>query len=281
LLSRCTIISFIAVLKANENERMSTGMTKMVNGIASSAGITIAKAYLLHSSEVNKTENLFRDQEIRRLNEAISLAKKEYGEKQNTSYKKAGQTNPSMNIHQLILQDYDLIDQMKSRIQFENNKAEKAWSNVTKKYINMFEQMDTEYMKVRAEAIRDVTKSVLAHLERLRIVNKVKNSENIILIAEDITNSDIAHFNLKYIKGFATNNGTASSHAAIMARSMGIPAVVGTKCITSEVHDGANVILDGLEGKVIINPSIDVINEYQMKLKEFEEKNRSWMNLLR
>lgn len=272
----------IVILKGNEKERMSTGMTKMVNGIASSAGITIAKAYLLHSSDVNETENLFSaKQEIHRLNEAISIAKKEYGEKQNPTFKKSGQNNSPINIHQLILQDYDLIDQIKSRIQFENNNAEEAWSNVTRKYVNMFEQMNTQYMKIRAQAIRDVTKSILAHLDTSRILNKGKISENIILIAEDITNSDIAQFNLKYIKGFATNNGTNSSHSAILARSMGIPAVVGTKCITSEVYDGANLILDGLEGKVIINPSIDVINEYKNKLKEFNEKNQSWMNLLR
>ena len=96
-------------------------------------------------------------------------------------------------------------------------------------FITMFEQMDNEYMKERAADIRDVTKRVLAHLLGVNISNPSMISEEVIIIAEDLTPSDTAQLNRKYVKGFTTDIGGRTSHSAIMARSMEIPAVVGTK----------------------------------------------------
>ena len=90
-------------------------------------------------------------------------------------------------------------------------------------------------------------------------------SEEVIIIAEDLTPSDTAQLNRKYVKGFTTDIGGRTSHSAIMARSLEIPAVVGTKTVTSTIENGMNVIIDGFDGKVIVNPNEDEVKLYEEK----------------
>ncbi len=111
----------------------------------------------------------------------------------------------------------------------KNVNAEHALDEVAAMFINMFESMDNEYMKERAADIRDVTKRVLAHLLGVNVSNPSLISEEVVIIAEDLTPSDTAQLNRKFVKGFTTDIGGRTSHSAIMARSMEIPAVVGTK----------------------------------------------------
>ena len=121
--------------------------------------------------------------------------------------------------------------------------AEHALKEVTRYVYYMFEQMDNEYMKERAADIRDVTKRILSHLLGVQLVNPSMISEEVIIVAEDLTPSDTAQLNRQFVKGFTTNIGGRTSHSAIMARSMEIPAVVGTKTATKEIQNGDLVIL--------------------------------------
>ena len=132
-------------------------------------------------------------------------------------------------------------------------------------FITMFEQMDNEYMRERAADIRDVTKRVLSHLLGVKIVNPSMIAEEAIIVAEDLTPSDTAQLNRKYVKAFTTNIGGRTSHSAIMARSMEIPAVVGTKTATEEIQNGDVIIVDGLKGEVHINPTQEVIEQYRQE----------------
>jgi phosphotransferase system enzyme I (PtsI) len=144
----------------------------------------------------------------------------------------------------------------------------------------MFEAMDNEYMKERAADIRDVTARILSHLLGVAIANLSLISEEVIIVAKDLTPSDTAQLNRQYVKGFTTDIGGRTSHSAIMARSMEIPAVVGTKTATVDIENGAIVIIDGLDGKVIVNPDSDVIKEYEEKKAAYEVQKAEWAKLL-
>jgi phosphotransferase system enzyme I (PtsI) len=147
-------------------------------------------------------------------------------------------------------------------------------------FVSMFESMDNEYMKERAADIRDVTKRVIGHLLGVEIPNPSMISEEVIIIAEDLTPSDTAQLNRQYVLGFTTDIGGRTSHSAIMARSMEIPAVVGTKTATADIKNGDIVIVDGIDGDVIVNPSEDVIAGFEKKKAQYEVQKAEWAKLV-
>jgi len=147
-------------------------------------------------------------------------------------------------------------------------------------FISMFESMDNEYMKERAADIRDVTKRVLAHLLGIQIPNPSMIAEEVVIVAEDLTPSDTAQLNRQFVKGFTTNIGGRTSHSAIMARSMEIPAVVGTKVATEEINNGDLVVVDGLKGEVHFNPTPEVLEAYKKIQEDFEKQKAEWAKLV-
>src|SRR5690606_21085533 len=130
------------------------------------------------------------------------------------------------------------------------------------------------YMKERAADIRDVTKRVLSHLLGVESVNPSNISEEVIIVAEDLTPSDTAQLNRQFVKGFTTDIGGRTSHSAIMASSMEIPAVVGTKTITEVVRTGDLLIVDGLSGAVIVSPTEETVKKFEKK-KEYIEAQKA------
>jgi len=146
-------------------------------------------------------------------------------------------------------------------------------------FVQMFESMDNEYMKERAADIRDVTKRVMAHILGVTISNPANITDEVIIIAEDLTPSDTAQLNRKFALGFTTDIGGRTSHSAIMARSLEIPAVVGTKEVTSKIENGVTVIVDGLDGQVIVDPSEEELAEYKAKKEKFELQKQEWAKL--
>ena len=147
-------------------------------------------------------------------------------------------------------------------------------------FITMFEQMDNEYMRERAADIRDVAKRLLSHLLNVEIVNPSMITEKVIIIAEDLTPSDTAQLNREFVKGFTTNIGGKTSHSAIMARTLEIPAVVGTKEATKLIQDGDIIIVDGFKGEVHINPTPDVIATYENEQLKYEQQKAEWTKLV-
>lgn len=146
-------------------------------------------------------------------------------------------------------------------------------------FITMFESMDNEYFRERAADIKDIKKRILAHLLGVKVNDPSTIDEQVVIIAEDLTPSDTAQLDRNFVKGFATNIGGRTSHSAIMARSLEIPAVVGTKTILEDVKDGDMIILDGLEGNVIINPSADQVSHYEEVAKAYEAQKAEWAKL--
>ncbi|RSK26491.1 phosphoenolpyruvate--protein phosphotransferase [Bacillus sp. HMF5848] len=258
-------------------------MSKILNGIAASSGIAIAKAYPLEAPALNieKKEKQDCDVEIGRLTSALEKACQELELIKNHAAKELGQDKADIfAAHLLVLNDPELVNPIKDKITSEQINAEFALHEVAAMFINMFEQMDNEYMRERAADIRDVTKRVIAHLLGVHIPNPSMIQEEVIIIADDLTPSDTAQLNKTYVKGFTTNIGGRTSHSAIMARSLEIPAVVGTKNVTTEVSKDTIIIVDGLDGKIIVDPSETEIAEYEQKKNAYEAQKQEWAKLV-
>ncbi|MGO4887543.1 phosphoenolpyruvate--protein phosphotransferase [Anaerobacillus sp. MEB173] len=257
-------------------------MTVTIKGIAASSGIAIAKAFrLVHPNlTVEKQTIADIDSEIQRLNVAIDKSQQELELIKDHANKELGEDKAAIfAAHLLVLSDPELIGPIKEKITNEKLNAEAALDETAQMFITMFEQMDNEYMQERAADIRDVTKRVLAHLLGVIIPNPSMVMEEVIIVSEDLTPSDTAQLNRQYVKGFTTDIGGRTSHSAIMARSMEIPAVVGTKTVTEEIQNGDLIIVDGLDGQIIINPTEQQLTAYQQKQSEYADKRAEWAKL--
>jgi phosphoenolpyruvate-protein phosphotransferase (PTS system enzyme I) len=256
---------------------------EFLKGIAASSGIAIAKAYEMKepdlSFETKKVDNV--EEEIERLKAALSTSQTELEKIRDKANEDLGSDKAAIfEAHLLVLNDPELISPIQDKMKNEKVNAEAALKDVADMFIMMFEQMDNEYMKERAADIRDVTNRILANLLGVSVVNLSMISDEVIIIADDLTPSDTAQLNRKFVKGFTTNIGGRTSHSAIMARSMEIPAVVGTKTATSSIKNGDVVIVDGLKGEVHINPAAEVIEQYKVEQIRYEEQKAEWAKLV-
>lgn len=253
-----------------------------IKGIAASNGIAIAKAYILATPDLSfEKKNVDNPEtEIERLNHALDISKQELEKIKEHTRKSLGDEYAEVfSAHLLVLSDPELINPIQEKIKSEQVIAETALEETANMFIDLFKSMDNEYMRERAADIRDVTKRVMAHLLNVSFPDPALIDAEVIVIAEDLTPSDTAQLNKQFVKGFTTNIGGRTSHSAIMARTLEIPAVVGTQSILSDVSEGDMVIVDGLEGKVIINPTHEEIASYKKKHEEFEEQKRVWAEL--
>ncbi|MGD7009020.1 phosphoenolpyruvate--protein phosphotransferase [Metabacillus sp. 84] len=254
-----------------------------LNGIGASAGIAIAKAYRLEEPDltVSKTTVSDQDAEIRRFEEAIHKSKSELERIKEHALNELGKDKAEIfAAHLLVLSDPELLNPVKDKISSEASNAEFAMKETADMFVSVFESMDNEYMKERAADIRDVTKRVIAHLIGVELPSPSLISEEVVIIAEDLTPSDTAQLNRQFVLGFTTDIGGRTSHSAIMARSMEIPAVVGTKEATAKIQNGTMVIVDGLSGDVIIDPSSETIAAYEEKKKKHEAQKAEWAKLV-
>ncbi|MBS4172311.1 phosphoenolpyruvate--protein phosphotransferase [Bacillus sp. FJAT-49736] len=258
-------------------------MSTILKGIAASNGIAIAKAYRLVEPDLSFSKKTIEeaDQEVARFQAAMAAAKSELEVIRERAGAELGADKAAIfDAHLLVLSDPELITPIEDNIKTNKINAESSLKETTDMFITMFEQMDNEYMRERAADIRDVTKRVLSHLLGVKIPNPSMISEEVIVVAEDLTPSDTAQLNRNFVKGFTTNIGGRTSHSAIMARSLEIPAVVGTKSATEEIQNGDFLIVDGLNGEVHINPTPEIINQYKEEQENFEKQKAEWAKLM-
>ncbi|WP_102271636.1 phosphoenolpyruvate--protein phosphotransferase [Cytobacillus massiliigabonensis] len=254
-----------------------------LNGIAASSGIAIAKAYRLIEPDLSFEKKTIKDstEEIGRFQSALSASKSELEVIRDRALKKLGTDKAAIfDAHLLVLCDPELTHPIEEKIKNEQVNAEYALKETADMFVLMFEQMENEYMKERAADIRDVTKRVLSHLLGVQMVNPSLIADEVIIIAEDLTPSDTAQLNRQFVKGFATDIGGRTSHSAIMARSLEIPAVVGTKESTKVIQNGDLLIVDGLRGLVHINPTPEAVSEYEEELRNHEVQKSEWAKLV-
>jgi phosphotransferase system enzyme I (PtsI) len=254
-----------------------------LQGIAASNGIAIAKAYRLVEPNLSFEKQTIEDaeSEVSRFKEAIEKSKAELEAIRDRAQVELGADKAAIfEAHLLVLTDPELNGPIEDKIKSEKVNAEAALKDTADMFVMMFEQMDNEYMKERAADIRDVTKRILSHLLGVQLVNPSMIAEEVIIVAEDLTPSDTAQLNRQYVLGFTTDIGGRTSHSAIMARSMEIPAVVGTKSATEDINNGDLVIVDGLKGEVHINPTPELVEEYRNIHQQYEAQKTEWAKLV-
>ena len=258
-------------------------MKPTLHGIAASDGIAIAKVYTLTEPDLTVTKVTVEDseKEVSRLDDALAASIKDVELIKETALKNIGEEEAQVfDAHLMVLSDPELIGQVKDSITSNKVNAESALKEVTDMFISIFAGMeDNPYMQERAADIRDVSKRILAHLLGVKIPSPATIKDEVIIVAADLTPSDTAQLNRQYVKAFVTDIGGRTSHSAIMARSLEIPAIVGTKEVTSTAKDGDVIIVDGLSGDVFLNPSEEVIAEYRAKAEAFAAQQAEWEKL--
>ncbi|MFC4619948.1 phosphoenolpyruvate--protein phosphotransferase [Camelliibacillus cellulosilyticus] len=257
--------------------------SQKITGIAASAGIAIAKAFVLEHPSFNIQKRTIDDtaSEVDRFQQAVDQSKEELGVIKEKAGRELGADKAAIfEAHLLVLADPEFIGTVERKIEDEGINAEAALDKVAGDYIAIFENMDNEYMKERAADVRDVTKRIMGHLFGVTIQSPEAISEEVIIVAEDLTPSDTAQLNRRYVLGFATNIGGRTSHSAIMSRSLEIPAVVGTKSVMGAVENGVTVIVDGLDGDVVINPTDEELTFYQKKKEDYARQKAEWKKLV-
>lgn len=257
-------------------------MTSPLYGIAASEGIAIAKTYRLESPSLQFDKKTIADpqQEVERLNSALAASTQELELIRDQAEKQIGPKEAAIfGAHLMVLSDPELIGPITEKIQTDRVNAESALQEVSDMFMEMFAAMDNEYMQERAADIKDVRNRVLAHLLGVKFPNPGLIDEKVILLAEDLTPSDTVQFNPEFIQGFITEIGGRTSHSAILARTLEIPAVVGVKKLMETLEDGMMLIIDGIEGKIIADPTAEEIETYNKRKEEFAAQKRELASL--
>lgn len=246
----------------------------MLKGIAASAGVSTAKAYKLEQPVVVIEKKTAEDTaaEIAKLDAALAKTVKDIeGVKERAAKRLSPEELEVFDAHLMMANDPELLGSMKSMIENDKVNAEYAADTIANQMVAMFEAMDNAYFKERAADVKDVTFRLKCNLLGLEIPDLTAISEPTIIVAHDLTPSDTAQLN-EFVKGFATAIGGKTSHSAIMANSLEIPAVVGAAGVLDAVNTGDVIGLDALDGYIYVNPEQNVIDELEAKAKAYAEE---------
>ena len=241
-------------------------------GINASPGIAIAKAFVYVKKELNISERTIDDiaAEERRFNDAVEKSRAQLAAIYDRAVDELGAEEAAIfEAHAMFLDDPEFVGAIDSEIA-GGTSAEIATQKTTDMFSAMFDAMDDPYFKGRAADIKDVGTRILHNLLGVPMVDISHLDEDTIILAEDLAPSDTATMDKAHVKGFATDIGSRTSHTAIMARSLEIPAVLGLDDITATVKDGDTIIVDGSEGMVIVHPTEDEIAEYKAKKEAYD-----------
>ncbi|MBQ9159368.1 MAG: phosphoenolpyruvate--protein phosphotransferase [Erysipelotrichaceae bacterium] len=252
-----------------------------LKGIATSSGIAIGKVYKLEQPTiVISKEKRDTDAELKVFEDALTKTISDIEQiKERASATLAPEELAIFDAHLMMVQDPEYKDQIVNMIKDGSN-ADQATKTVSDMMVGMFESMDDAYFKERAADIKDVSFRLLCNILGLTIPDLTAIDEEVVIVAEEMTPSDTAQLNKKYSLGFVTEIGGKTSHAAIMAVALGLPAVVGCTGIMSSCKHGDKIILDAKEGDVIINPTDEQLKEYEEKRVRFLEEKAALQVLL-
>src|SRR3989338_6640487 len=251
-----------------------------LKGIAAAAGISIGPAYRLDKEEfiVPKQQISQGDipLQIQLFEEALIQTRREIIDLQKKIAKDMGQDEAEIfDAHLLVLEDRMLIEEVISRLKKEQVNVAYIFSEVLKKYINVFSKIEDEYLKERTADVNDVGRRILRNLLGKERKGLEDLKEKVIVIAHDLSPSDTAAMHKQKVSAFVTDIGGKTSHTAIMAKSLEIPAVVGVGEATLKIKTNDILIVDGGMGMVIVNPDAETLGIYQQeeeKLKGIAER---------
>lgn len=253
----------------------------MLKGIAASAGVSVAKVYKLETPTVviEKKSGVAAD-EIAKFDSALEKTVKDIeGVKERAAKRLKPEELAVFDAHLMMAGDPELAGQIKNMIETENCNAEYATETVAGQMVAMFEAMDNDYFRERAADIKDVTFRLKCNLLGLVIPDLTAIDEDSIIVAHDLTPSDTAQLN-EYVKGFATEIGGKTSHSAIMANSLEIPAVVGCPGVCDACQTGDVMALDAISGEIVVNPDEATVASYQEKAAAYAKEKEELKVLL-
>lgn len=265
---------------------MSTAIAKeqhkehRFKGIAVSSGIAIGKVFIFDSQEEVIMPHSVRHEdihrEIARFEDALIATRREILNIQKQISQKLGVEHAEIfNAHLMVLEDRVLIEEVIKRLEKEKLNVEYIFQQVIRKYFEIFAQINDEYLKERSSDIRDVGRRVLHNLTGKKREDLIQLPNEVIVVAYDLSPSDTALMHKEKVIGFATDIGSRTSHTAIMARSLEIPAVVGLHDLSAKINTGETIILDGNRGLVIVHPTKTTLKEYKQereRVQVFESK---------
>lgn len=254
----------------------------MIKGIAVCPGIALGKALILKEEEliIEKREIVDIAAEKTKFTNALLKSKEDLERIKNKVLKELGEDKAEIfQAHLMILEDPELVDPTLAKIETGLN-AEFAFSEIANQMIDIFESIEDEYLKERAADVRDISKRILTYILEKEMIDVSNLSEKVILVADDLTPSVTASMDKDMIEGFLTNIGGKTSHTAIMAKTLEIPAIVGLKDITERVKNGDMIAFNGGTGEVMINPSEDEKNAFSNEKTKFENFKREMRELI-
>ena len=249
-------------------------MSHHFSGINASPGIEIGQAAVLTEEDLSYEKKSISDvqAEKNRLDDALKTSKEQLQAIKKKVTKDIGEEEAEIfAAHLMLLEDPEFIPEIEDKITAEKINAEAAVDETANKFQKIFQNLDDEYLKERASDIQDVGNRILRNLLGGG-VKKDELAENTILVAEELTPSDTAQIDTDKVLAFLTVQGGMTSHSAIMARSLEIPAVLGIDNIINQIEDNDRLIVDGQEGRVIVNPTEAEIEKYEKKKQEFEAR---------
>jgi len=247
----------------------------ILRGVGGSPGVVSASVYRVSTEEtrcpdrVLKTDEILQEVErfkaaVEKTRQQITLIKKKVG-------RAIGQADATIfDVHMMVLDDSAFFGETIRRIEEDRMNAEAAVWAVTNRYGEVLSAMEDEYLRERAADIKDVTRRVLRNLtgEKTHALDGIRNKS--IIVATDLSPSDTASLRRDMVLGFATDLGSSTSHTAIMARALGIPAVIGLGDVTRRLETDDEILMDGTEGVVILHPSEASLNKYNALARQRE-----------
>jgi len=246
----------------------------ILRGIPASPGIAIGKAFLFGREQYVIPRRPIRDEqipnEIKRFKDSLVQTKIEINEiKKKISEEMGDQHGQIFSAHLLVIDDSMLIEEVIARLKKDKLSIEYIFQDVMRRYIKVFLEMDDEYLRERISDINDVGRRILRNLIGAKEDVLTNLKEKVVVVAYDLSPSDTATMHKRNVTAFATDIGGRTSHTAIMAKSLEIPAVVGIEVLTKRVETGDVIIIDGTHGIVVLNPSAKTLKKYETDKERF------------
>tara|TARA_B100000401_G_scaffold307598_1_gene211773 strand:- start:243 stop:2018 length:1776 start_codon:yes stop_codon:yes gene_type:complete len=251
----------------------SSNSERRFQGVGVSQGIAIAHAYVRGDVFIEpdkySIDSSQKNEEIQRLKNALDETKKQIQNLKEQVRLASGENKEEaiFDAHLLVLEDHEVLDKVKNIILNDGFNVEYAFYDIMGRYIRELKKINDRYLRERVVDIEDVMKRVLVNLSSVEKAEQSATHDHILVIKE-LTPSDTAQIDHSLVKGFATEVGSYTSHAAIIARSLGLPAVVGIRGLSNQLHTGNTILIDGYEGLVILDPSAETLSNYKHLKKE-------------
>ena len=253
-------------------------MTKRFKGIAASDGVAIGKVYLFEKTEIILNEENIHESDVEKELNSLNRAIEEYSNELKNRETTTDAEDEVRNAHIELVSDPSLIEMASDKIKNSLQNAELALHSTIQEMASVFEMLDDEYLRERAADYRDIGENIMYKLKGIAPKTLSSLDDDYIIVAEELTPTDTSTMDKDHVLGLVMELGGKTSHSSIIAQTLGIPAVVGMKDIRSNLKNDDFIILDALEGVVIVNPDEKTIADYEAKFasikanKELAEK---------